>query len=191
MVWGLAASTGLVLIAFLAVAGLVGSVLGGGASGLVAAAGSGGTGVSGIWAPSSGAVLGSGGGVAIADIPQGMLAIYEAAAPSCPGLPWQILAGIGKVETNHARAVAISSAGAEGPMQFLPSTWAQYGVEADGDGVADINSPIDSVFGAAKLLCANGAGQPATLPSAIWDYNHSQAYVAEVLSWARAYGWVR
>jgi membrane-bound lytic murein transglycosylase B len=66
-------------------------------------------------------------------------------------------------------------------MQFLPSTWRAYGVDGDGDGHADIDDLADAVFSAANHLCANGAGDPARLRSALWNYNHSSAYVERVL----------
>jgi hypothetical protein len=127
-------------------------------------------------------------GAATADIPAPMLALYQAAAPTCPGLAWPILAGIGKVETDHARHVAVSSAGARGPMQFLPATFAAYAVDGDHDGDTDIDDPADAVFSAAHLLCADGAGDPARLAVAIYGYNHATAYVARVLAWALLYG---
>ena len=120
-------------------------------------------------------------------IPSLMLGLYQQAAPTCPGLPWEALAGIGRVETDHGRNTAVSSAGAEGPMQFMPATWAEYGVDVHGTGVPDINDPADAVFAAARLLCADGASSPAGLPGAIFAYNHSDEYVAEVLGWAAAY----
>ena len=116
------------------------------------------------------------------DIPAGTLSLYQDAATTCPGLPWTVLAAIGRVETDHGRATTTSPAGAEGPMQFLPETWRTYGTDGDGDGRADINSKPDAVYSAAKLLCANGAGNRETLASAIWNYNHSWAYVARVLA---------
>jgi hypothetical protein len=124
---------------------------------------------------------------AVADIPATMLALYQQAAPGCPGLPWSILAAIGKVETNHGRDVRVSSAGAQGPMQFLPATWAKYGVYADADGVADIGDPADSVVSAAGYLCANGASTAAGWSTAIWNYNHDPAYVALVFGLAGRY----
>ena len=109
------------------------------------------------------------------------------AAATCPGLPWGVLAGIGQVETDHGRVKAISSAGAEGPMQFLPSTWAIYGVDGDGDGKADIFDQADAVYSAARYLCASGGGQPDTLYDSIYAYNHSDYYVRTVLSLAAQY----
>ncbi|HLK44211.1 MAG TPA: lytic transglycosylase domain-containing protein [Thermoleophilia bacterium] len=124
---------------------------------------------------------------ALADIPPAMLALYLNAGPYCPGLPWSVLAAIGRIESDHDRNPGVSSAGARGPMQFLPSTWAEYGIDGDGDGVADIMSPADAIPSAAHYLCANGGGQPATLASAIWNYNHDANYVALVLATAVRY----
>lgn len=122
------------------------------------------------------------------DIPPAMAELYQAAAPSCPGLPWPVLAAVGKVETDHGRNIAVSSAGAQGPMQFLPATFADYGIDGDRDGDTDIDDPADAVFSAAKYLCANGGGQPARLAVALYNYNRAAAYVARVLAWALVYG---
>lgn len=122
-----------------------------------------------------------------ADIPPAALADYVAAAATCPGLSWAVLAGIGKEESDHGRSnlpgvhSGSNSAGAEGPMQFLPATWAQYGAGGD------IYDHRDASFGAARLLCANGGGNPSRLDSAIWDYNHDWGYVASVKSIAASY----
>lgn len=70
--------------------------------------------------------------------------------------------------------------GAEGPGQFLESSWEEFGVDADGDGVKDAYSIPDSVFATARLLHADGA--PADWPGAIYDYNHAWWYVHEVLA---------
>jgi hypothetical protein len=125
---------------------------------------------------------------ALADIPADLLPLYSAAAATCDGLPWTVLAAIHKVETGFGRGGAVSSAGAQGPMQFMPATWQAYGTDGDGDGVARINDVEDAVFSAAALLCANGAGDPTRLAAAVFSYNHSDAYVAEVLSLASSYG---
>ena len=125
---------------------------------------------------------------ALDEIPSELIAVYQAAADTCEGLDWTVLAAIHKVETGFGRGRATSSAGAQGPMQFMPSTFASYGVDGDGDGRAAINNVEDAIFSAANLLCANGAGEPAHLATAIWDYNHSDEYVAEVLSLAASYG---
>jgi transglycosylase-like protein with SLT domain len=116
------------------------------------------------------------------------LDLYKQGAATCSGLSWTVLAAIGQIESGHGRNVGPSSAGALGPMQFMPATWKTYGVDGDGDGKADIMDPYDAVPAAAKYLCANGAGRGgASLSRAIWHYNHSQAYVNGVLSLAQAY----
>jgi hypothetical protein len=130
---------------------------------------------------------------AVADIPPPMLELYRRAAATCPGLPWTVSAAIGKVESDHGRSLlpGVQSgenfAGAGGPMQFLAGTWAAYGVDANGDGVANRYDPVDAVFGAARYLCASGAGSPAGLYRAIFAYNHSDAYVRRVLALAATY----
>lgn len=127
---------------------------------------------------------------ALAEIPPAMLQLYRAAPPRwCPGLSWAVLAGIGWVETRHGTSPdQISAAGAKGPMQFMPGTWAQYGVDADGNGIADIWNPADAIASAANYLGANGAGNPAMLRQAIWHYNHDWDYVDMVLAKATEYG---
>ena len=67
-------------------------------------------------------------------------------------------------------------------MQFLPSTFAGYAVDGNHDGVLDIWNPADSIFTAAHYLCANGAGNPRMLYTAIWHYNHADWYVQLVLA---------
>jgi hypothetical protein len=125
---------------------------------------------------------------AVSTIPATYLDLYRRAAVTCPGLPWTVLAAIGTVETGNGRDVHKSSAGAEGPMQFLPSTWAMYGYDADGDGKADINDPTDAVFSAARYLCAAGAGRAGqSLDNAIFSYNHAWWYVREVINIANRY----
>lgn len=116
------------------------------------------------------------------------LALYQQAATRCPGLSWTVLAAIGQIESDHGRNAGPSSAGALGPMQFMPATWRSYGVDGDGDGKADIMDPYDAVPAAAKYLCAAGAARGAAgLSRAVFAYNHSQLYVNDVLALARAY----
>ncbi|WP_243726025.1 lytic transglycosylase domain-containing protein [Actinomadura rubrisoli] len=120
--------------------------------------------------------------------PGGYLDLYKQAARSCPGLSWTVLAAIGQVESDHGRNAGPSSAGALGPMQFMPATWKSYGVDGDNDGKADIMNPFDAIPGAAKYLCANGAGKGGQqLYRAVWHYNHADWYVQKVLNLARAY----
>lgn len=120
--------------------------------------------------------------------PGSYLELYKTAATRCPGLSWTVLAAIGQVESGHGRNNGPSSAGALGPMQFMPATWKHYGVDGDGDGKKDIWSPYDAVPGAANYLCANGAGKGGEkLRKSIWFYNHSWDYVNKVMGFAEAY----
>ncbi|WP_405086176.1 lytic transglycosylase domain-containing protein [Microbispora sp. NBC_01389] len=127
-------------------------------------------------------------GQALVGRPESYLELYQRSATVCPGLSWTVLAAIGQVESSHGRNNGPSSAGALGPMQFMPATWKSYGVDGDGDGKADIWSPFDAVPSAATYLCANGAGQGGEkLRKSVWFYNHSWDYVNKVLSLADAY----
>jgi murein DD-endopeptidase MepM/ murein hydrolase activator NlpD len=102
------------------------------------------------------------------------------------GIPWQVLAAINKVESNFGRNMGPSSAGAVGWMQFMPSTWDRWGMDADGDGLADPWNPQDAVFSAARYLAASG-GQ-SDIARAVLSYNHAQWYVDEVLQLAQTFG---
>jgi hypothetical protein len=118
-------------------------------------------------------------------IPPFLLPIYQAAGTAY-GIPWQVLAAINEVETDYGRDLSVSSAGAEGWMQFLPSSWSQYGVDANGDGFIDPYNPADAVFAAARYLRA--AGGQSNIRAAIYAYNHSQAYVGSVMLRAQLLG---
>jgi Transglycosylase SLT domain len=112
----------------------------------------------------------------------------ESAARYCPGLSWTVLAAIGQIESGDGSNTGPSSAGALGPMQFLPSTWQVYGISAFGNtGPPDIMDPFDAVPSAARLLCANGGSTAAGLRGAIFAYNHATWYVNEVLALAQQY----
>jgi len=126
---------------------------------------------------------------ALAEIPSAYLETYLAAAATCPGLPWTVLAGIGQAETDQGRNDHVSSAGAEGPMQFEPATFAQYDQPVPPGGANPPNpyDPIDAIYAAARDLCANGARGGRDIPGAIYTYNHDQSYVTEVLAYAAAY----
>ena len=114
--------------------------------------------------------------------------LYIDSARYCPGLSWTVLAAIGQVESGHGKHLGPSSAGALGPMQFLPSTWAAYGVDGDGDGKADIMNPMDAVPSSAGYLCRFGAARgPDGLYDAIFAYNHADWYVQKVLGIAAQY----
>jgi cell wall-associated NlpC family hydrolase len=132
------------------------------------------------------------------DIPSPLLPIYQQAAGRCPGLPWPVLAGVGKVETDHNRPPGhVSAAGAQGPMQFLPATWTAYGTDGNGDGRADPLDPDDAIPAAADYLCAHGAA--TDLPTAVASYlcgavrtclasaTSADGYATRVLDWAARY----
>ncbi|MDN3028627.1 bifunctional lytic transglycosylase/C40 family peptidase [Streptomyces sp. S.PB5] len=175
------------------------------------------------------------GGGSAADIPARMLTAYKKAVqqagrhvPKCQGMRWPILAGIAKVESNHAVGRGIADNGdirpriygvlldgsgaggnttavpdsdggrwdgtaqgerAVGPFQFLPSTWEGVGEDGNGDQVADPHNADDAALGAAIYLCGNGRDltKRAQLKAAIYQYNHSPAYVANVLGWIGQY----
>jgi len=91
------------------------------------------------------------------------------------GVPWYYLAAIHLVETRMGRIRGLSSAGAQGPMQFMPATWAMY-------GRGDVNDTHDAILGAARYLVA--AGAPGNMPKALFAYNHSQAYVNALIDYA-------
>jgi peptidoglycan hydrolase CwlO-like protein len=112
--------------------------------------------------------------------------IYKAAAKRYRfAEDWYVLAAVGKVESDHGQNMGPSSAGAMGPMQFLPSTWAQYGVDGNGDGEANIMDPEDAIPGAASYLVAGGA--PEDWYAALYTYNRAGWYVREVLGIAESY----
>ncbi|MFD8725457.1 C40 family peptidase [Streptomyces sp. NPDC059629] len=174
-------------------------------------------------------------GGSAADIPARMLTAYKKAVqqvgtyvPKCRGMRWPILAGIAKVESNHAIGHSIAANGdirpkiygvllngsgqggnttpvadtdngrwdgtatgerAVGPFQFLPSTWASIGEDANGDKVADPHNADDAALGAAVYLCGKGRDltQRTQLKAALLQYNHSSEYVATVLGWIDQY----
>lgn len=181
-------------------------------------------------APTGRAAIGS---LAANGIPNIALNAYRVAAarvdhaePGC-GLGWPLLAGIGRVESDHGRygGAEFDAAGtttpkiigpaldgvhydyipapsngltldgdatyahALGPMQFIPQTWAAYGADANGDGVADVFNIDDAALGAARYLCAAGGDlrTAAGKRAAVLAYNHSDQYVGQVLALARAY----
>jgi hypothetical protein len=103
-----------------------------------------------------------------------LLAAYRAAQAKL-AVPWEFLAAIHLVETRLGRIRGTSSAGAQGPMQFLPSTWRRY-------GRGDIQATGDAILAAARLLRANGA--PADMAAALYAYNPSRRYVRAVSAYA-------
>jgi murein DD-endopeptidase MepM/ murein hydrolase activator NlpD len=118
-------------------------------------------------------------------IPPFLLPIYQAAGIEYD-VPWQVLAAINEIETDYGRNLSVSSAGAVGWMQFLPSTWKRYAVAATGNGVADPYNPVDAIFTAARYLQAAGASK--NLAGAIFAYNHASWYVQSVLLRAKLIG---
>ncbi|UGS37951.1 lytic murein transglycosylase [Capillimicrobium parvum] len=118
-------------------------------------------------------------------IPPFLLPIYQAAGIEY-GVRWEVLAAINEIETDYGRNLNVSTAGAVGWMQFLPSTWKQYGVDANDDGRKDPYNPVDAIFGAARYLKAAGAS--GDLRKAIFAYNHADWYVDSVVLRARLLG---
>lgn len=107
--------------------------------------------------------------------PPARLLGYFDAAQSRYGVPWSYLAAIELIETEFGRVAGLSTVGAEGPMQFMPATWAEY-------GTGDVHNPRDAIFAAARYLAANGA--PGDMPGAVYHYNLSGDYVAAVSDYA-------
>jgi hypothetical protein len=115
-------------------------------------------------------------------VPEHLLPLFQAAGAEY-GLPWEVLAAINEIETGYGENAGVSSAGAVGFMQFLPSTWERWGRDADGDRRRDPRNPADAIFSAARYLHAAGAAED--LPGAIFAYNHADWYVERVVTRAR------
>jgi len=132
---------------------------------------------------------------ALSDIPPDYLLLYMSAARTCPGLDWTVLAGIGSVESDHGQSTlpgvhsGANFAGAEGPMQFEPATFAEYATPIPNGGAdpASPYDPADAIYAAGRMLCANGARDDADIHAAVFAYNHADWYVAEVLDRAATY----
>jgi cell wall-associated NlpC family hydrolase len=129
------------------------------------------------------------------EVPPAWVTLDRQAAATCPDLPWSVLAAIGTVESYSGQSNAAgvwsgaNSAGAEGPMQFEPATFAVYAtVGPGGASPASPYDPIDAVYTAAAMLCADGGASPATLRAAVLGYNHSVPYADTVLTLAVAFG---
>lgn len=108
--------------------------------------------------------------------PASTLLGYFKAAQARYRVPWQYLAAIELIETDYGRVVGLSTAGAEGPMQFMPATWAAY-------GRGNVHNQRDAILAAARYLAANGA--PADMADAVYHYNLSPDYVSAVRAYAR------
>ena len=135
---------------------------------------------------------------ALADIPPNYLQLYQQAARTCPGLSWAVLAGIGKIESNHGRSTlpgvapgTVNSAGAGGPMQFLAPTFnsvvARHAIPPGGQNPPSLYNAHDAIYAAAYYLCDNGARDGANINATLWNYNHSLAYRDQVLAQANRY----
>jgi hypothetical protein len=115
-------------------------------------------------------------------IPPFLLPIYQAAGTQY-GIRWEVLAAINEIETDYGRNLNVSSAGALGWMQFIPSSWRTYGLDANNDGEKDPYNPVDAIFAAARYLKA--AGGEENIRRAIFAYNHADWYVDSVILRAR------
>jgi hypothetical protein len=118
------------------------------------------------------------------EIPPFLLPIYQACGSEY-GIPWQVLAAINRIETGFGTNLGVSSAGAQGWMQFMPATWAAYGVDANGDGQKDPFNPVDAICAAGNYLQASGYAEDPR--GAIFAYNNADWYVDDILSHAGQY----
>lgn len=129
-------------------------------------------------------------GPPVAGIPADYLALYRKAGGEY-GIPWEILAAVGAVESDHGRSKAPgihsgeNHAGAGGPMQFLSGTWGTFSVDGNHNGKKDRYDPADAIPAAANYLRHNGA--PPKMRAALYAYNHSNTYVDNVLNRALKY----
>jgi cell wall-associated NlpC family hydrolase len=137
---------------------------------------------------------------ALAGIPPAYLALYQQAARSCPGLPWSVLAAIGRVESDHGRSTAkgvqsgANVAGAAGPMQMgigvgrAGDGFWRFAVDGDQDGVASPYDPADAIPTAAAYLCQALHDHQGNLRGAVLAYNHAGWYADRILTLANSYG---
>jgi hypothetical protein len=118
------------------------------------------------------------------EVPTALLPVYQACGTRY-GISWEVLAAINKIETGFGTDLGTSGAGAEGWMQFLPQSWKEWGIDADGDGKAETTDPVDAICSAARYLAASGG--ETDIYDAVYAYNHADWYVKEVLADARRY----
>ncbi|WP_066638362.1 peptidoglycan DD-metalloendopeptidase family protein [Desulfolucanica intricata] len=140
--------------------------------------------VSGMLGISTGFRSGAPSSIAKNEIPSELIPIFLAAQEKYD-VSWAVLAAICKVETGFGQNVEVSSAGAIGFMQFMPSTWEYYKQDGDGDGIYDPDNPWDAIFSAGNMLKANGFDSDPS--KAIYRYNHAWWYVNKVLTIASSY----
>ncbi len=119
--------------------------------------------------------------------PSNFDSIYQSAGAAY-GIDWRILKAIHYVETGCSGSTSKRNpSGATGPMQFIPSTWRHYGVDGNGDGIADITNVNDAIYAAANYLAASG-GAMNGYKTALWSYNPSSSYFFKVMDIARSLG---
>jgi Transglycosylase SLT domain/Peptidase family M23 len=118
------------------------------------------------------------------EVPTALLPVYQACGTRY-GISWEVLAAINKIETGFGTDLGTSGAGAEGWMQFLPQSWKEWGIDADGDGKAETTDAVDAICSAARYLAASGG--ETDIYDAVYAYNHADWYVKEVLADARRY----
>lgn len=111
-------------------------------------------------------------------LPPDRLRAFYAEAQARFGVPWTVLAAVHLVESRMGRIASHSEAGAQGPMQFMPTTWARYGLGGD------VHDPHDAILGAANYLRANGATTDGGLDRALYRYNNDERYVRAVQNYA-------
>ncbi len=111
----------------------------------------------------------------VAPEPASRLLEYYREGEELYGIEWEYLAAINLVETGMGRIAGLSTAGAQGPMQFIPATWADY-------GEGDVNDPHDAIIAAARYL--NARGGPDDMDAALFGYNNHNAYVEGVSNYA-------
>jgi soluble lytic murein transglycosylase-like protein len=137
-----------------------------------------------LWVGLASATAGAVPSGGVDEVPSNLIPLYRRAGKRY-GVPWAVLASINRSETGFGHNLHVSSAGAEGWMQFLPSTWRRWGTDANGDGKANPYSPADAITSAARYLAA--AGAISDLARAVFAYNHSESYVLGVLTRAAVY----
>lgn len=116
---------------------------------------------------------------AVADVSLEVKRALAKSAAAAYGIDWKLVEAVWQIESGKRWKTNVqSSAGAQGPMQFMPGTWRGYATDGNGDGVTDITDARDAVYAGAKYLAANGAA--TNVDGALLRYNHAQWYVTKV-----------